>query len=67
MDNLYIIVNIKEIDIVDIEVGNSVDVVVDGDFDIIFDGIVEEIGYVINLIFDMFLFINLSGNYIKVM
>lgn len=67
MNNLFIIVNIKEDKLKDIEVGDDVDVIVDGDIKIIIDGKVEEIGYVINLIFLLMLSFNLDGNYMKVL
>lgn len=48
-------VNIKEIDLGDIEEGDSVDIIVDGDLGKVFKGYVEVIGCVINLVFFMFL------------
>ncbi|MBS4175567.1 HlyD family efflux transporter periplasmic adaptor subunit [Bacillus sp. FJAT-49736] len=65
MDHLYIIANIKETDLKDIEKGDSVDVTVDGDSDTVFDGTVEEIGYATNSIFSV-LPSSSSGNYTKV-
>jgi multidrug resistance efflux pump len=65
MDNLYIVANIKETDLGDIEVNDKVDVSVDGDPGAVFEGNVEEIGYATNSTFDLLPQTNTSGNYTK--
>lgn len=65
LDHMYIIANIEETDLKDIEVGDSVDITVDGDDDTTFDGTVEEIGYATNSVFSV-LPSNSTGNYTKV-
>jgi len=66
MHNLYVLANIDETDIKDIEIGSSVDVTVDGDPGTIIKGKVEEIGYVTNSVFSLLPTSNTSGNYSKV-
>ena len=66
MDDLYIIANIKEKNVSDIEVGDSVDISVDGDSEVVFDGEIEEIGYATNSVFSALPSQNASGNYTKV-
>ncbi|WP_440705879.1 efflux RND transporter periplasmic adaptor subunit [Heyndrickxia oleronia] len=65
MDHLYIIANIKETDLKDIEIGESVDIEVDGDKDSVFAGTVSEIGYATNSVFSV-LPQSSNGNYTKV-
>lgn len=66
MQHLYVLANIDETDIKDIEVGSSVDVMVDGDPGTIIKGKVDEIGYVTNSVFSLLPTSNTSGNYSKV-
>lgn len=65
MDHLYIVANIKETDLKDIEEGDNVDVTIDGDSGTVFDGTVDEIGYATNSVFSV-LPSNSTGNYTKV-
>lgn len=65
MNDLYIVANIEETDLKDVEIGNSVDVTVDGDPDTRFNGTVEEIGYATNSVFSV-LPQSSTGNYTKV-
>lgn len=65
MDHLYIIANIKETDLQDIEKGDNVDVTVDGDSGVVFKGNVDEIGYATNSVFSV-LPSDSTGNYTKV-
>jgi len=66
MNNLFIIANIKEDKLKDIEAGDDVDVTVDGDTKTTIDGKVEEIGYATNSIFSLMPSSNSDGNYTKV-
>jgi multidrug resistance efflux pump len=66
MDRLYIMANIKETDLKNIEKGDSVDIKVDGDSDVTFEGTIEEIGYATNSVFSMLPQQNTSANYTKV-
>ncbi|MGV3465652.1 MAG: HlyD family secretion protein [Heyndrickxia sp.] len=65
MDHLYIVANIKETDLQDIEEGDNVDVTVDGDSGVVFKGNVDEIGYATNSVFSV-LPSESTGNYTKV-
>ncbi|MDM5197375.1 efflux RND transporter periplasmic adaptor subunit [Fictibacillus enclensis] len=66
MDSLYVIANIKEDELKDIEEGDQVDVTVDGDDDTTIDGSVEKIGYATNSLFSLMPKSNDDGNYTKV-
>jgi len=66
MNNLFIVANIKEDELKDIEVGDDVDVVVDGDNSTTIDGKVEEVGYATNSLFSLTPSSNSDGNYTKV-
>ena len=66
MNHLYIVANIEETDIKDIEKGDKVTITVDGDPNSTFDGKVEEIGYATNSVFSLLPEQNSSGNYTKV-
>ncbi|QQZ08932.1 efflux RND transporter periplasmic adaptor subunit [Heyndrickxia vini] len=65
LDHMYIIANIEETDLKDIEIGDRVDITVDGDNDTTFDGTVKEIGYATNSVFSV-LPSSSAGNYTKV-
>lgn len=65
LDHMYIIANIEETDLKDIEIGDRVDITVDGDNDTTFDGTVKEIGYATNSVFSV-LPSSSTGNYTKV-
>ncbi|MFL0497860.1 HlyD family efflux transporter periplasmic adaptor subunit [Priestia megaterium] len=66
MNKLYILANIDEDELKDIEVGDDVDVTVDGDTGTKIDGNVEEIGYAANSVFSLMPSSNSDGNYTKV-
>ncbi|MDO7905943.1 HlyD family efflux transporter periplasmic adaptor subunit [Paenibacillus sp. JX-17] len=66
MKDLYIIANVDEDQIKDIEVGSNVDVTVDGDPNTTIQGNVEEIGYATNSVFSLMPASNTSGSYTKV-
>ncbi|SCA87305.1 hypothetical protein BGLY_3482 [Bacillus glycinifermentans] len=65
MDHLYIIANIKETELHEIEKGDKVNITVDGDQDTTFEGEVKDIAKATNSAFSM-LPENTSGNYTKV-
>ncbi|MFE7084152.1 HlyD family efflux transporter periplasmic adaptor subunit [Priestia megaterium] len=66
MNKLYILANIDEDELKDIEVGDDVDVTVDGDTETKIDGNVEEIGFAANSVFSLMPSSNNDGNYTKV-
>lgn len=66
MDHMYVLANIKETELKDIEIGDKVDVSVDGDSDVTFDGKVEDISYATNSVFSALPSQNATGNYTKV-
>ncbi|SFE47938.1 HlyD family secretion protein [Bacillus sp. OV194] len=66
MDELYVIANIKEDELKDIEEGDQVDVIVDGDDETTLDGNVEKIGFATNSLFSLMPKSNDDGNYTKV-
>ncbi|MCK6255581.1 HlyD family efflux transporter periplasmic adaptor subunit [Fictibacillus sp. WQ 8-8] len=66
MDELYVIANIKEDELKDIEEGDQVDVTVDGDDETTLDGNVEKIGFATNSLFSLMPKSNDDGNYTKV-
>ncbi|MEJ9211613.1 HlyD family efflux transporter periplasmic adaptor subunit [Bacillus smithii] len=66
LSHLYIVANIKETDLKDIEKGDKVTITVDGDPNTTFDGKVEKIGYATNSVFSLLPEQNSSGNYTKV-
>ncbi|MGG1572443.1 HlyD family efflux transporter periplasmic adaptor subunit [Fictibacillus sp. NRS-1165] len=66
MDDLYVIANIKEDELKDIEEGDPVDVTVDGDDETTLDGNVEKIGFATNSLFSLMPKSNDDGNYTKV-
>lgn len=65
MEHLFIVANIKETELKDVEIGDSVDVMIDGDSDTVFYGTIEEIGYATNSVFSV-LPQSSTGNYTKV-
>ncbi|WP_068616676.1 MULTISPECIES: HlyD family secretion protein [Paenibacillus] len=66
MKNLYVVANVDEDQIKDIDVGSKVDVVVDGDPGTKIQGSVEQIGYATNSVFSLMPTSNTSGSYTKV-
>ncbi|GIN88004.1 putative efflux system component YhbJ [Heyndrickxia sporothermodurans] len=65
MEHLFIVANIKETELKDVEIGDIVDVKIDGDSDTVFYGTIEEIGYATNSVFSV-LPQSSTGNYTKV-
>jgi multidrug resistance efflux pump len=66
MKKLYILANVDESQLRDIDIGSNVDVTVDGDPQTIIQGNVEEIGYATNSVFSLLPATNASGTYTKV-
>ncbi|EIT84788.1 integral inner membrane protein [Fictibacillus macauensis ZFHKF-1] len=66
MKELYVIANVKEDELKDLESGDSVDVTVDGDDGSTLDGKIEEIGYATNSLFSLMPKSSDDGNYTKV-
>jgi multidrug resistance efflux pump len=66
LDALYVIANVKEDELKDINEGDQVDITVDGDDKTILDGNVEKIGYATNSLFSLMPKSNDDGNYTKV-
>jgi len=66
MDHMYVLANIKETELKDIEIGDNVDITVDGDSDVTFDGKIEDISYATNSVFSALPSQNATGNYTKV-
>lgn len=66
MNELYVIANIKEDELKDIEEGDQVDITVDGDDETTLDGNVEKIGFATNSLFSLMPKSNDDGNYTKV-
>ncbi|MDR7073999.1 HlyD family efflux transporter periplasmic adaptor subunit [Fictibacillus barbaricus] len=66
MDALYVIANIKEDELKDINEGDSVDITVDGDDKTTLDGNVEKIGQATNSLFSLMPKSNDDANYTKV-
>ncbi|NTZ16729.1 HlyD family secretion protein [Paenibacillus sp. JMULE4] len=66
MKKLYIVANIDETDVKDIQIGSDVEVTVDGDSSNTLKGKVEEIGRATNSVFSLLPVSNTSGNYTKV-
>ncbi|MCT2342984.1 HlyD family secretion protein [Niallia taxi] len=66
MDHMYVLANIKETELNDIEIGDNVDITVDGDSNVTFDGKVEDISYATNSVFSALPSQNATGNYTKV-
>ncbi|MCE4051341.1 MULTISPECIES: HlyD family efflux transporter periplasmic adaptor subunit [Bacillaceae] len=66
MDHMYVLANIKETELKDIEIGDNVDITVDGDSDVMFDGKIEDISYATNSVFSALPSQNATGNYTKV-
>ncbi|MGC4376851.1 HlyD family efflux transporter periplasmic adaptor subunit [Fictibacillus sp. Mic-4] len=66
MKKLFVVANIDETDIRDVEVGADVDVTVDENSDTTLKGKVEQIGYATNSVFSLLPQQNTSGDYTKV-